>query len=333
MKKLYFIYNYNFIIFKYIIIIFLLSLTIINYEIYNSYSKIKKVPFNYDNDFMIFINNYTCTAGLFALYYLYLGCIHKYLIKGYIPLIDLSSHPNVYNSYNITTFDKNPWELFFEQPFGYSLDNVKKYGKNIEYVICKIDDYSKWPNTRIYSNNVLMNFWNNIAQKYSPIKKKIIKEANDKRRNLFKGSNNVLGVLIRGTDYIARRPKGHPKQPTCEMVFIDIKEMDMKNKYDWIFISTEDELIRDKFIKEFGTQLRFIKSNINIEYDYNAKQYINLNDNIKGNIAFFKIYLINIVILSKCLDIICSRTGGSLGAFILTQGFRNIKVYFLGVYE
>lgn len=46
-----------------------------------------------------------------------------------------------------------------------------------------------------------------------------------------------------------------------------------------------------------------------------------------------KIYLINIIILSKCLDIITSKTAGSLVAFILSKGFRNIKVYDLGCYK
>jgi hypothetical protein len=46
-----------------------------------------------------------------------------------------------------------------------------------------------------------------------------------------------------------------------------------------------------------------------------------------------KIYLINIIILSKCLDIIASRTAGSIVAFILTNGFRNIKIYNLGYYK
>ena len=178
-----------------------------------------------------------------------------------------------------------------------------------------------------------MIFWHNFAQKYLQIKDKIIEEANYKKKILFNDSNNVLGILIRGTDYIALKPKDHAIQPSCEMVFNDIQEMDIKNKYDWIFITTEDDLIREEFKKKFGTKLRFINNNFKIEYDYNSKEYINLNNNLKGNINFFKNYLINIIILSKCLDIICSRTGGSIGAFILTEGFRNKKVYYLGVYK
>ena len=52
---------------------------------------------------------------LFSFYIVYLGCIHKYLLEGYIPIIDIKSFPNVINGFNITK--NNHWELFFEQPF------------------------------------------------------------------------------------------------------------------------------------------------------------------------------------------------------------------------
>ena len=44
------------------------------------------------------------------------------------------------------------------------------------------------------------------------------------------------------------------------------------------------------------------------------------------------IYLLNIILLSKCIDIITARCSGAAGIFILTNGFRNSKVYDLGEY-
>lgn len=169
--------------------------------------------------------------------------------------------------------------------------------------------------------------------KYIPIKKEIIKESEYIMNNLFKGSKNVLGVLIRGTDYIAMRPKGHPIQPSPKIVIEDIKKWTKKNNYDWIFMTTEDDLIRNKFILEIGKKLKYIKSKSNINYNYKNRKNLAFNNNIKGNINFIKIYLINIIIISKCLDVICSRTAGSVGAFIFSKGFRNIKVYYLGRYK
>ena len=53
----------------------------------------------------------------------------------------------------------------------------------------------------------------------------------------------------------------------------------------------------------------------------------------KRKIGYLKNYLLNIIILSKCLDFVSSRGSGAAGAFILTNGFRNIKIYDLGVYK
>ena len=204
---------------------------------------IKNMKNDYENNKFVIIRKNSHTCGLFGFYVSFIGCIQIFISKGYIPIIDLYSLPNIFNGYNVTSINKNPWEIFFNQPFGYTLKNVIKKSKNIKYFECYLDP-SKRPNSSsIFINNILRNFWNIIANNYLTIKKEIINEMDNIRTNLFKGSDNVLGVLLRGTDYIAKKPKYHPKQPDAEMVLKDIKEMNDKNKYDFIFIATEDDLI------------------------------------------------------------------------------------------
>lgn len=125
------------------------------------------------------------------------------------------------------------------------------------------------------------------------------------------------------------KPKNHSIPPTSSMVIKDLKEFYLKNKYDYFFISTEDDLIREQFIKEFNSKLKFLISK-KINYDYKSKNYLYLNQNI--DLKFIKIYLLNMIILSKCIDIITARTSGALGVFILSNGFRNSKIYNLGYY-
>ena len=151
-------------------------------------------------------------------------------------------------------------------------------------------------------------------------------------QRLFNKSKNILGVLTRGTDYISKKPKGHPIQPNIIDVINDVKKLDKQYNYDYIFFSTEDDLIRDKFTIIFKSKVKQIKQKFNINYDYNKKNYLNNNENIKGNTEYSKIYLLNIIILSKCLDIIASRCSGTAVIFVLTNGFRNMKIYDLGVY-
>ena len=42
-------------------------------------------------------------------------------------------------------------------------------------------------------------------------------------------SKNILGILLRGTDYKARKPKGHSKPPSLKRAINDTINMD--NKY------------------------------------------------------------------------------------------------------
>ena len=66
----------------------------------------------------------------------------------------------------------NHWELFFEQPLGFTLDKTLKYGKNIEYKSC--EGGTTGPNDKMAKDKVSINFWHNFAEKYMPIKKEFI---------------------------------------------------------------------------------------------------------------------------------------------------------------
>ena len=151
-------------------------------------------------------------------------------------------------------------------------------------------------------------------------------------KQLFGNSKNILGVLTRGTDYIARKPKDHPIPPKIETIIVDVKKFDKKYNYDFIFFSTEDEIIKSKFIHEFKDKLKLLNSRVKLKYDYSNKSFLAMNDEINGNLDFMMNYVLNIIILSKCLDIISARCSGTAGLFILGVGFRHRKVYNLGDY-
>jgi hypothetical protein len=248
---------------------------------------------------------------------------------GYIPIIDLKSFPNAYNKGNTSIM--NPWEFFFIQPYNYTLEEVKLYAKNIKYYKCTGKE-NRPREKKIYYNKNSIFFWHNFEEKFMPLKKEIIEESNSIMKQLFGNSTNILGVKVRGTDYISLKLKGHSIQPKIEKVILDVKMMDKKYKYDFIFFATEDEIIKKKFIPEFGDKLRVLNPKVKINYNYNNTYMINLNENIYGNIEYIRNYVLNIIILSKCLDIITSKCTGATGIFILTNGFRNAKIYNLGEY-
>ena len=241
----------------------------------------------------------------------------------------MQSYINIFNEFNISKSNENPWEFYFDQPYGQSLDNLKKKVKSIKYFECRNNIFR--PRKSIFYNKILQDFWHNLSKFYLPIKTSITTEACRIFKRIFKGSHNILGILMRGTDYIAKKPKRHPIPPTPSMVIKDIKKINLKNNYDWFFISTEDDIIRDKFIKEFGFKIKYLVIE-KIKYNYKKKKYLAFNNNAKG-LNYSKLYLINMIILSKCIDILTANTSGSIGVFILSNGFRYSKVYNLGNYK
>ena len=287
------------------------------------------INLDYENNSFIIIKRRCSVCGLFSDYIVFLGCINVYLSRGFIPIIDLKTYKNLFNGFNVNISSENPWEIFFNQPFGYNLDNVIAKGKKIKYVGC---NSMTSPNYSIFANKILAEYWHKFESLYIPVKTKILMESNLIRKKLFKSSENILGILMRGTDYISRKPRHHPKVPTVEMVIKDINEMNNKYNYDWYFISTEDDFIRAEFIKLLGYKLKYHLYNKKINYNYKIKQLLSNNLIVRGNIKYMEVYLLNMIILSKCIDVICAKTSGTIGVFILTDGFRNSKVYNLGYY-
>ena len=270
------------------------------------------------------------SCGIFSNFMVYLGCMNKYFIEGYIPIVDMKTYPNLYNDYKIVGY--NPWELFFEQPFGYTLEEVEKKAKIKDYKQCT--SFEPRPNEiNMYYNNVLLGFWHDFAKRFMPIKNEITKQSNKIREALFKSSKNILGIKMRGTDYLALKPSGHAIPPNLNVAINDVKNLDMKNNYDWIFISTEDDIIREKYIKEFEIKIKHLIPKEKINYDFKQKSAIGNNRIVKGNLEYAKNYVLNIIILSKCLDIVVARCSGAAGVFILTEGFRNVLIYNLGEYK
>jgi hypothetical protein len=306
----------------------LIKFSKINNEIINNNTVNFKLDYESKN-FAILKRESCYECGLFSYYKLFLGCALKHLTQGEIPIIDMQTDKNMYNGFNPNS-TKNPWESFFTQIGGYSLNNVKKYAKKKKYYICHSN--IECPDRDIFFNQVLINFWHNIAKIYMKIKEHILNEANNIIISLFKGNKNVLGILMRGTDFITTRPWNHPIPPKIEIVMEDIREMDKKNKYKYYFLSTEDDIIRKKFIKQYRNKLKYLKYKEDLKYNYKNKKLLIDDNKIVGNLEFAKIYLLNIIILSKCIDILAARTNGSMGVFILTEGFRNTKIYNLGNY-
>ena len=254
----------------------------------NLYNQIKynfSTKINYDSDKIIIISENCPVCGLFSLYNKYLKCAIHLITKGFIPLIDLSLKKNIFINTDYSLSNKNPWELYFNQPFNLTLNDAKL--SNIKRIKC--EHFYNANFKEIYDNDIIRDYWSLMANKYLQIKSNIIKEAEIIKYKLFKTSDNILGILMRGTDFLSIKPKYHYIPPSINMVFQDIKKFNKKYNYDYFFITTEDINIREAFINKFGEKLKYYSVS-SIRYNYNSKIPIALSNNVKDQIKYMKNY-------------------------------------------
>ena len=280
---------------------------------------------NADKTFYV-IRRANSKVGLFSLVMTTLGHIEYAVEKGYIPIVDLS-----YNSLKCQKDSArvNIWELYFEQPCGYSIEDIKK-SKNIILSNGIIDNKMPYPGGGIATNPEELKRWKKVADKYLIVKEEIQREADHLAVEMF-GNDKILGVLMRGTDYVNARPPKHPIQPTVEQVVDKIQEVREKMKCEYIYLATEDELIFQQIKQKFGEKVLSL----------DVKRYItegsqNINDiRMKGEEkgpSPDKQYLINILLLSKCNYLVAGNAGGSQGALLFNKEYEYQYVYDLGTY-
>ena len=90
---------------------------------------------NYNLSFAIITRNFNCSNGLFGYYVAYISCLYKYINNGFIPILDLTLFPNIFNQFRNKSPENNdnPWEIFFNNIEIYFLQNYNKNKVNLRY--------------------------------------------------------------------------------------------------------------------------------------------------------------------------------------------------------
>ena len=287
----------------------------------------RKVTRGDDNPNLTFyvIRRNAARAGLFSYISTNLGAIKDSVEKGYIPVIDMMSTPNPM----ITSREVghvNAWDLFFEQPCGYSLEDIA-HSRNI--ILSSNELPKDYPGHQILSNPEDITTWKELMHKYVKLKPEINQGCDDYINKTF-SSQKVLGVLCRGTDYTVSKPSLHPIQPEPEDVIRDAKELMKKYDLQLIYLATEDENIWNMFNEAFpGIIVSYQKKH------FSTTSGENINDIANENSSPYirnREYLTSIAILSKCNVLLAGATGGSIGALLMSDHYEFYHIYQLGTY-
>jgi hypothetical protein len=271
--------------------------------------------------------------GLLFLMLCNLSHIGYALEHRYIPVIDQQNYDNQYLKPGALC-NENSWEYYFKQPLGYTLKDIKS-GKNI--ILSKklqmpctqytIDFY-------IFEDKRRLAYFRELFNQYIIFNNETMNCLMNVYNDIFSEKSDVLGILCRGTDYLRKKPGGHPVQPEPAEVIKKAKEVIEKYNCRYIYLATEDQDIYEMFESEFkeklfsNNQRRFRQGDF-IEHDY-ISQIVNSGN--QDNYHLGLEYLSSLYNLSKCRYFIGGKTAGTIGVYFMSNGFAYDYIWDLGFY-
>ena len=267
-------------------------------------------------------------TGLFSNFAVFAGHIRYALPKGWLPVVDMQNYPNPYLAPE-KLGKENSWEYFFEQPLRIGLEQAYN-GENV--ILCQ--EHRGYPNENIFKDNVSLTEWRMLLKLgLLKIKSERLAEIAEVRKKLFAPNDRVLGVLLRGTDYVARRPHNHPIPPPIEFAASIVVEKLREWNCNKIFLTTEDKNIVQVF-KNVFRDFCIVFDREYVDYHKTPGQEVSLVHIARPNDHFLqgKDYLTQMVLLSTCNSLVAARCSGSIGVMLLNDKFEHTYFFNLGRY-
>lgn len=226
--------------------------------------------------------------------------------------------------------DYNPWDVFFRQSCDAAdVANAKKLFVNVaptppDFPGVRPDLYDQ--------GNPEFLAWRRFAREHIVFSDAKTRLVDERQAALIGDGREVLGCLVRGTDYARMKPAHHPVQPEPERVIADAKRICAERKLKKVFLATEDPGIRDLFRREFGDDL--ITSQTDLP-DYRGDYLVwsgALGD-AERTMRITEQYFVSVALLARCSCLLAGCASGAVGAALLSRGFDMMRIYDLGYYE
>ena len=261
-------------------------------------------------------------------------CAHA-IKNGYIPLVDLQHCENQYFKEK-RKYKDNVWEYYLKQPMGLGLNDIKDedeiyisndtFSPEAGFVGC----HSLYFPKDINSNKAfdVKNELNKFLKFNDETKLYLEKKANE----ALNGETDVLGVLLRGTDYVKKQSYKEFIQPNTKTIINEAKKLLAEGKFKKVYLATEDKFIYEEFKKEFG-ELLIENRQYMYSTNYDSEKYLSeiKVDRKNHNYNLALEYLASLYILSKCKGFLGGMTSGTRIAYLLSD-WQFCKIYDLGRY-
>lgn len=271
-------------------------------------------------------------AGLFSNYLLVLMHLKYAELNNFTPVIDYKNYSNYYSGKSHNT-SENYWDNYWEQPNKYNLDeayqssNVILSAANISKVLEKNYGYYDLNSKKFLENLSQINDYNVISNSIK-LKSSIKQKVNNDFKSVFSSKQNILGISLRGTDYLnTNLAKGHYKPLNIDEAILLTEKKLIEWKMDYVFVCTEVKEYIELFVQRFGEKAIFLNrqrfSNSQSEKFITQYRFKRNNDSFETGLE----YLREVYLFSKCDSIIGTVSGGFNSAIILNdKKFQNFKI-------
>lgn len=256
-------------------------------------------------------------GGFFSIFFSILYFFHKVKTKENKKLahVDLENFHTKYNEDTKINNTYNSWEYYFKNLSNLKLSEIYK-SKNVYFSKKSIDT------TQFMNFNSLKKF-RKFVNKNIFIHKKILKEVEDINKKKFK-KNRMIGVHFRGSDM--KYTPNHPFPPSFNQIIELIDKLLLQDDSQKIFLITEDRNNLDLMKKKYQDKLVYLnsfrtKDNKLFSHDVRRNHRYNLGKEI----------LIETLLLSKCNQIISSKTNVFLAALIFSKKPKKINLIDNGI--
>ena len=284
---------------------------------------------NSDKTFYV-IRRWDYYCGLGSILLTTLQRIEDAIGKGYIPVVDMQNNFNIYLERE-KIGKENSWEYYFEQPAGYDLKAIGRSRHVIEGAGTVPEKMFPYLTMDFLSGRSgELEYWQELTRKYIRFSPEAEAAIDQTYSGLFGEEERVLGVILRGTDYVQAKPKNHPIQPTPEEAVMQIERILAEQNCDKIFLATEDKEIYKVIKERFGDRVCTNKTDF-LEYQGGSigKEAYSTGTDPK---AMGMEYLTTLAILSKCHCLCGGCVSGTVAALLLTKGYEYTYLFDLGIY-
>lgn len=292
----------------------------------------KRTYGNYNKDKIFYVIR-PRTDGVEGLMSLFINVVKNmvYAVEhDYTAIVDFKNYKTQYQESN-----ENVWELFFTQPSNVSLEEVYR-SKNVILSGLEIQRYENPLIDKSYNNDNINRLHDFIFNRID-YKDAVYKTVGEEISKLGLDFGNTIGLYLRGTDYVALKPAGHPVQPTVEEAIEVVN--DFKNRYGLkkIFLVTEDGTIYKKIKEQYGDECIIVSYDTFVN-NYSGKDFLSQDKALKDldespyNRGIH--YLVKLIILSKCSYFIGGDTMGSWASCIFSgKELIDKYIFDLGFYK